>query len=133
MKRLVKNKVALTSFVIIVLITLSSVFIPFFWPYAYDSMLGVRPGDPDSLPLGGNTAISCLRCENGVFTPEYIGDCAHLAAMDIPVWEQTPDLRAEAIDPMREAAFYTACYEDAWRAAHGTTRGFSPEKLAVAG
>ena len=45
-KRLVKNKVALTSFVVIVLITLSSIFIPFFWPYAYDNMLGVTPGRP---------------------------------------------------------------------------------------
>ncbi|MBR4546254.1 MAG: ABC transporter permease [Oscillibacter sp.] len=45
-KRLVKNKVALTSFVVIVLITLSSIFIPMFWPYAYDSMLGVTPGRP---------------------------------------------------------------------------------------
>ena len=68
-------------------------------------MLGVRPGDPDSLPLGGNTAISCLQFENGVFTPEYIGDCEHLKVLNIPVWEQTPDLRAEAIDPMQEAAY----------------------------
>ena len=95
-------------------------------------MLGIRPGDPDSLPLGGNTAISCLRCENGDFIPEYIGDCEHLKVLNIPVWEQTPDLRAEAIDPMQEAAYYTACYEDAWRAAHGTTRGFSPEGYLLA-
>ena len=45
-KRLVKNKVALTSFVVIVLITLSSIFIPVFWPYSYDNMLGVTPGRP---------------------------------------------------------------------------------------
>ena len=45
-KRLVKNKVALSSFVVIVLITLSSIFIPLFWPYAYDNMLGVTPGRP---------------------------------------------------------------------------------------
>ena len=45
-KRLVKNKVALTSFVVIVLITLSSIFVPLFWPYAYDNMLGVTPGRP---------------------------------------------------------------------------------------
>ena len=45
-KRLVKNKVALTSFIVIVLITLSSIFIPVFWPYSYDNMLGVTPGKP---------------------------------------------------------------------------------------
>lgn len=43
-KRLVKNKVALVSFIIIVIITLSAIFIPFFWPYKYDAQLGVVPG-----------------------------------------------------------------------------------------
>ena len=45
-KRLLKNRVATVSFFIIVLITLTSVIIPMFWPYSYDSMLGVRPGRP---------------------------------------------------------------------------------------
>ena len=45
-KRLLKNRVATVSFFIIVLITLASVIIPMFWPYSYDSMLGVRPGRP---------------------------------------------------------------------------------------
>ena len=46
MKRLVKNKVAFISLILIVVITLASVIIPFFWPYKYDTMLGVRPGKP---------------------------------------------------------------------------------------
>ena len=45
-KRLVKNKVALVSFIIIVVITLSSILIPVFWPYSYDSQLGIEPGKP---------------------------------------------------------------------------------------
>lgn len=45
-KRLIKNKVALTSFIVIVLITLTSIFLPMFWPYSYDNMLGVAPGRP---------------------------------------------------------------------------------------
>lgn len=45
-KRLARNKVALVSFVIIVLITITSVFIPMFWPYSYDSQLGITPGKP---------------------------------------------------------------------------------------
>ncbi len=45
-KRLIKNKVAFISFVIIVLITLASIFIPMFWPYAYDTQLGITPGKP---------------------------------------------------------------------------------------
>ncbi len=43
-KRLLKNKIATVSFIIVVLITLTSVFLPMFWPYQYDNMLGVKPG-----------------------------------------------------------------------------------------
>lgn len=45
-RRLYKNKVAFVSFIIIVLITVSSIVIPFFWPYSYDQQLGVQPGKP---------------------------------------------------------------------------------------
>ena len=45
-KRLVKNKVAFVSLIIIVIITLAALFIPIFWPYSYDSMLGNIPGKP---------------------------------------------------------------------------------------
>lgn len=46
LSRLMKNKVALISLVIIVLITLSAVVIPIFWPYSYDTQLGITPGKP---------------------------------------------------------------------------------------
>lgn len=46
MKRLLKNKIATISLIVILVITLSSIIIPFFWPYKYDKMLGVRPGKP---------------------------------------------------------------------------------------
>ena len=45
-KRLLKNKVATVSFFLVVLITLSAIFIPMFWPYAYDAQLGISPGKP---------------------------------------------------------------------------------------
>ena len=45
-KRLLKNKVATVSFIIIVIITLSSLIIPMFWPYSYEDQLGVMPGEP---------------------------------------------------------------------------------------
>ena len=45
-RRLKKNKVASTCFVIIVLITLAAIFLPMFWPYAYDAQLGMVPGQP---------------------------------------------------------------------------------------
>ena len=46
MKRLLKNKIATLSLIIIVLVTLAALIIPSFWPYSYDAMLGVRPGKP---------------------------------------------------------------------------------------
>lgn len=45
-KRLLKNKVATISFIMVVLITLSAIFIPMFWPYAYDTQLGITAGKP---------------------------------------------------------------------------------------
>ena len=44
--RLKKNKVAMVSFCIIVIITLAAIFVPMFWPYKYETMLGMRPGKP---------------------------------------------------------------------------------------
>ncbi|MBE6631338.1 MAG: ABC transporter permease [Ruminococcaceae bacterium] len=44
MKRLFKNKIATASLIIIIVITLASIFLPMFWPYSYDRMLGVAPG-----------------------------------------------------------------------------------------
>ena len=45
-RRLKKNKVAMVSFWIIVIITLAAILVPMFWPYKYESMLGVQPGKP---------------------------------------------------------------------------------------
>ena len=46
LKRLRKNKVAMVSFWVIVIITLSCILIPLLWPYRYDAMLGMTPGKP---------------------------------------------------------------------------------------
>ena len=46
MKRLFKNKIATLSLIVIVLVTLAALIIPSFWPYGYETMLGVRPGKP---------------------------------------------------------------------------------------
>ena len=45
-RRLKKNKVAMVSFFIILIITLSAIFVPMFWPYKYETMLGMQPGQP---------------------------------------------------------------------------------------
>ena len=46
MKRLMKNKIAAISMFLILIIAISSIVIPFFWPYRYDQMLGNTPGKP---------------------------------------------------------------------------------------
>ncbi len=46
MKRLMKNKIAAISMILIIVITLSAIFLPMFWPYKYDKMLGNTPGKP---------------------------------------------------------------------------------------
>ena len=45
-RRFLKNKVATVSLILIVLITLTSLFLPMFWPYEYDDQLGVALGRP---------------------------------------------------------------------------------------
>ena len=45
-KRLLKNKVATVSMIMIILITLAVIILPMVWPYSYENMLGVRPGKP---------------------------------------------------------------------------------------
>ncbi len=46
MKRLLKNKIATVSMFLILFIALAAIIIPSFWPYSYDTMLGVTPGKP---------------------------------------------------------------------------------------
>ena len=36
----------MVSFFVIILVTLSAIILPMFWPYSYDKMLGVNPGKP---------------------------------------------------------------------------------------
>lgn len=82
-KRLLKNKVATVSFFMIVILTLTCIFLPLFWPYGYDEMLGMgKYGKMDSSynnlrPFEyGETEM--VRIENGekVF-PHIFGTDAH--------------------------------------------------------
>ena len=45
-KRLRKNTVAMVSFFVIIIVTLSSIFLPMIWPYSYEAQLGAVPGKP---------------------------------------------------------------------------------------
>ena len=91
------------------------------------ALLGLDVNDQKALPIAGNTAVSHLFYENGRFRADYLNDDAHLEPLHLPVWERTPDLRAEPLDLFRESDYYTRCYADAWRAAHGSLRGYEPE------
>jgi len=46
MKRLLRNKVATVSLIVIVLIVLAAILIPELWPYSYETQLGITPGKP---------------------------------------------------------------------------------------
>ncbi len=45
-KRLLKDKVATVSLIVIIILVLTSIFVPMFWPYAYDDQLGLELGKP---------------------------------------------------------------------------------------
>lgn len=82
-KRLLKNKVATISLIIIVLITLASILLPYVWPYSYEQMLGQTPGRPMDRSFNnlapfeyGRTELK--RIENGEFVfPHIFGTDAH--------------------------------------------------------
>ncbi|MBE5768664.1 MAG: ABC transporter permease [Clostridiales bacterium] len=71
-KRLLKNKVATVSLIVVVLITLSSILLPLFWPYAYQQFLGNTPGKPmdrsyNNLAPFEYGATELERIENGEY------------------------------------------------------------------
>ena len=82
-KRLLKNKVATFSLIVIIVITLASIILPYFWPYSYDEMLGVRPRRPvdasynDLAPFTyGKTELKKIEAGEEVF-PHIFGTDAH--------------------------------------------------------
>lgn len=94
--------------------------------------LGIDLRQTEALPICRNTAVSRLIWENGGFTAEYINDYAHILPMGDSPWNSLEDLRGEAIDPAAESEWYGKCYADAWLAAHGSLKGFSPEPYVSA-
>ncbi len=85
---------------------------------------GISLNNKEELPAFGNTSVTKLGYDNGVFTVEYMNDTSHLAGM-LPSWPRTKNIRAEYIDPSAEKAWYTHCYAEAWQTAHGTLQGFN--------
>lgn len=83
LNRLLKNKVATISLIVIILITLGSIFLPLFWPYDYDKQLGVEAGKPvDSSYINlapfeyGDTELELIEKGEKVF-PHIFGTDSH--------------------------------------------------------
>ncbi len=73
-KRLLQNRLATFSLVLIVLIVLAAWLLPVFWPYSYSQMLGATPGKPmdasynNLLPFQyGQTELSRIARGESVF------------------------------------------------------------------
>ncbi|MGN1021827.1 MAG: ABC transporter permease [Aristaeellaceae bacterium] len=82
-KRLLRNKVATVSLILIVLITLASIILPYVWPYSYDRMLGVTPGRPVDSSYNnlapftyGKTELKRIEAGEKIF-PHIFGTDAH--------------------------------------------------------
>ena len=86
---------------------------------------GVSLRDVKTLPICRNTAVTHLLWDGERFSLDYYNDASHLASLPEPAWNRSGDVRDESFDPARDPDFYTACYADAWRSAHGDLEGFS--------
>lgn len=70
MGRLLKNKVSTISAVLLIIVVLTAIFLPFFWPYGYSQMLGNTPGKPmdpsyNNLPPFGYGETELKRIQAG--------------------------------------------------------------------
>lgn len=85
---------------------------------------GISLNDKMNLPAFGNTSVTKLRYDGGVFAVEYMNDASHLDGLT-PSWPRTDSLRCEYIDPAKAHKWYTHCYADAWKTAHGSLCSFN--------
>ena len=90
------------------------------------AVLGVSLDAEVLPPIFKNTAVTRLSFENGVFTVHEMNDTSHLDHMELPPWQPGLEVRHEAMDPRADAKYYSLCYSEAWKAAYGSLKGFSP-------
>lgn len=79
----------------------------------------------DGIDVFGNTAVSRLRWEDGVWSVEYYGDCSHLPRNPVNLWTGIADLWDESFDPESAPEVYKLAYADTWQISHGTLAHFS--------
>ena len=82
-KRLMKNKVAAVSLLVIIVITIACIVLPYVWPYSYDAMLGSTPGKPMDSSYSnlapftyGKTELARIEAGEKIF-PHIFGTDAH--------------------------------------------------------
>ena len=102
-------------------------------------VLGLRSGVTEPLMHGDNTSVSLLEADGGRLSVKYYNDNSHLgeglSTFATQRWwrdtkkDDPSSLRFEPLDPKdkADADFYTACYADSWRVAHGSSAGFVPK------
>lgn len=91
------------------------------------AITGIPLTDVKSLPIFRNTSVTKLRWEENTFHIEYMNDASHLPETAITNWETTRNIRDERFDPLTDQRYYEKCYADAWMAAHGNLKNYSPE------
>ncbi len=122
-KRLIKNKVAFVSFIIIVFITLSAIFIPLFWPYGYEQQLGVKLGKPVDASYSNLAPFEYGRTER---IKMYGSAKVHEVFYDAPVFatyasdEQKAEFEAKRQEALASANALLASYN----ASGATVNGF---------
>lgn len=95
------------------------------------AILGVPGSEISRIPYCGNTALSCLKWENGAFSVAFYNDQSHLSpALTAPrqhfgEGEPLRNLRLAPFDVIREKERYLRRYEEAWVLSHGSAKGFS--------
>lgn len=82
-KRLKKNPIAMISFWFLVIVVLSVIFIPIFWPYKYDQLLGLTAGQSTDAsyqnlaPFQYGTTEQALRASGQFVFPHLFGTDDH--------------------------------------------------------
>ena len=96
-------------------------------------LMGLGPESLGEIRTPDNTAVALLIYENGRLRVESYNDTEHLPAslrssgkrkwLGANGFADT-NLRFEPMDLEKERRLFLDCYEDAWRSAHGSLRGF---------
>lgn len=101
-------------------------------------VLGVPASESMKLGHGDNTSVSLVEVENGKINALYWNDNSHLgeelSTFAKQRWWRREDGRDESdlrfvplnLKIRENATYYTRCYADSWRAAHGSTALFYP-------